>query len=208
MPWFLVDDTFPTHPRVLATSLEARGLWVTVGSWSSAHLTDGAVRDHELASLGGTPELAAELVTAGLWKRMKGGYRFVPGETCKIPSQQAVDNARKLKAERQNRWREGQRRRRVDASTDASQDVHQSGSDLMADVVNQGAGGNARASPDVIDMIITEIHAATGRSIDADWAGRVAAEVLKGRSTASPLAYIRKAIRSETDPRTRFLPQY
>ena len=76
MPWFPVDDSFYSHPKTLATSLAARGLWVTAGSWSSAHLQDGAVPDHVLASLGGTPELAAELVAAGLWKRTKRGYVF------------------------------------------------------------------------------------------------------------------------------------
>jgi len=74
--WFKVDDSFHSHPKVLATSLAARGLWVTAGSWSSKHLTDGVLRDQELAALGGTPELAAELVAAGLWRRAKGGYRF------------------------------------------------------------------------------------------------------------------------------------
>lgn len=76
MPWFRVDDGFATHPKVLATSLAARGLWVTAGSWSSAHLTDGVVPDHVLASLGGTPELAGELVAAGLWRRVKGAWKF------------------------------------------------------------------------------------------------------------------------------------
>ena len=76
MPWFPVDDSFYSHPKALATSLAARGLWATAGSWSSAHLTDGVVPVHVLASLGGTPELAAELVTAGLWRRTRNGYVF------------------------------------------------------------------------------------------------------------------------------------
>ncbi len=78
MPWFPVDDSFHSHPKVLATSLAARGLWVTAGSWSNdhAHPTDGVISDHVLASLGGTPELAAELVAAGLWRRTRKGYVF------------------------------------------------------------------------------------------------------------------------------------
>src|SRR6266704_3002926 len=76
MPWFPVDDSFHSHPKALATSLAARGLWATAGSWSSAHLTDGVVPVHVLASLGGTPELAAELVAAGLWRRTRQGYVF------------------------------------------------------------------------------------------------------------------------------------
>ena len=76
MPWFPVDDSFYSHPKALATSLAARGLWATAGSWSSAHLTDGAVPDHVLGSLGGTPELADELCAAGLWRRTRRGYVF------------------------------------------------------------------------------------------------------------------------------------
>lgn len=78
MPWFPVDDSFHSHPKVLATSLAARGLWATAGSWCSdtAHLTDGVIPGHVLAALGGTPELAAELVAAGLWRRTRKGYAF------------------------------------------------------------------------------------------------------------------------------------
>src|SRR5215472_9811726 len=78
MPWFPVDDGFHSHPKVLATSLSARGLWVTAGSWCSQsdHRTDGVVPHHVLASLGGTPELAAELCAAGLWRRTRKGYVF------------------------------------------------------------------------------------------------------------------------------------
>jgi hypothetical protein len=81
---------------------------VTAGSWSSDHLTDGVVKDHVLASLGGTPELADELVAEGLWRRIRGGYEFHDWLD-KNPSRQAVDNQRKTNAERQSRWREAQR---------------------------------------------------------------------------------------------------
>ena len=105
MPWFRVDDAFHSHPKVLATSLAARGLWATAGSWSSAHLTDGVLRDREVAALGGTPELAAELVTAGLWERRRGGYQFHDWLS-RNPSKEAVENGRKSDAERQRRRRD------------------------------------------------------------------------------------------------------
>src|SRR5690606_13872345 len=77
MPWFKVDDSFHSHPKVLATSAAALGLWVVAGAWSSANLTEGFVPDHALPRL--IPDsgpLAKELVTNGLWRRTKGGYRF------------------------------------------------------------------------------------------------------------------------------------
>ena len=119
MPWFLVDDQFPTDDRVLAVSLAARGLWVMAGAWSSAHRTD-VVPDHVLASLGSTPELVAELATARIVRRAKGGYRLTQSGLCKIPSQETVDKQREMKTDRQRRWRETQRRRNVDASTGPS----------------------------------------------------------------------------------------
>lgn len=74
---FLVDDSFHSHPKQLAASLAAVGLWSVAGSWSNEHLTDGFVPDHVLQSLArGQVELAKELVSAGLWQRIKGGYRF------------------------------------------------------------------------------------------------------------------------------------
>lgn len=77
MTWFKVDDSLHSHPKVMAASLAAIGLWSVAGSWSSDHLTDGFIPDHMIPSLTrGQIELAKELITAGLWKRARGGYRF------------------------------------------------------------------------------------------------------------------------------------
>jgi hypothetical protein len=75
--WFKVDDSFHSHPKVLAASPAALGLWVVAGSWSGSNLSDGFVPDHVLPRLlPGSDSLARELVAAGLWKRARGGYRF------------------------------------------------------------------------------------------------------------------------------------
>jgi hypothetical protein len=77
MTWFKVDDSFHSHPKVLATSPAALGLWVVAGAWSSANLTEGFVPDHALPRLIDDPErLAKELVSNGLWRRERGGYRY------------------------------------------------------------------------------------------------------------------------------------
>lgn len=112
MPWFRVDDGFHSHPKTLSTSLSARGLWVTAGSWSSAHLTNGVVRPQDLAALGGTPELAAELVSAGLWEKRRGGGWQFHGWCDKNPTKEAVENDRKAAAERQRRSRQARLSRR------------------------------------------------------------------------------------------------
>jgi len=105
MPWFPVDDSFHSHPKVLATSLAARGLWATAGSWSSDHLTDGAVPDHVFASLGGTPELADELIAAGLWRRTRRGYAF--HDWLQWGSKRTAAQIRELRATRAESGRKG-----------------------------------------------------------------------------------------------------
>jgi hypothetical protein len=114
-----MDDDFPTHPGAMAVSLAAKGLWATAGAWCSKRLTD-VVPDHVLASFGSTSELEAELCAAGMLKRVRGGFRYTQEGLCKIPVKETHEHKRKLKNERQQRWREGRRRRSVDASTRAS----------------------------------------------------------------------------------------
>lgn len=77
MTWFKVDDRFHSHPKAAASTLAALGLWAVAGSWSSDHLTDGFMPDHVVPLLSrGASELADELVAAGLWRRVRGGYQF------------------------------------------------------------------------------------------------------------------------------------
>lgn len=77
MTWFKVDDSFHSHPKVLATDPAALGLWVVAGAWCSSNLTDGFVPDYALPRLlPDGAELAKKLVTSGLWTRTKGGYRY------------------------------------------------------------------------------------------------------------------------------------
>jgi hypothetical protein len=77
MTWFKVDDSFHSHPKVLAAAPAALGLWVIAGSWCSANPSDGFVPDYVLLRLlPGSVELAEQLVSCGLWRRTRGGYRF------------------------------------------------------------------------------------------------------------------------------------
>lgn len=76
MPWFKVDDGFHGHPKVLDLSIAAVGLWTLAGSWASKYLTDGHVTHRAIARLGGSSDLAAELVEAGLWLDVDEGFQF------------------------------------------------------------------------------------------------------------------------------------
>jgi len=152
MPWFRVDDGFHNHPKVLKAGTAAVGLYVRCGSYSAQQLTDGFVPS-EVAAQYGSPEWARRLVDVGLWVTVDGGYRM-PDFLEYNPSRAKVLAEREQKAKRQQRWREGQKGRRVtgastNASTTPSRDASPSRPPL------KGEGG-ARASPtDPVDNSCT-----------------------------------------------------
>lgn len=111
MTWFLVDDGFHSHSKarkVAAKCPAALGLWVIAGSWSSKNLTDGFIPDDDLPwLLPGAETLAAELVTARLWRRVKGGHQFHDWpDYNKVKEQVLVDRA--AARDRMRRLRSGE----------------------------------------------------------------------------------------------------
>lgn len=74
---FQVDPDFYDHPKAIGMSDAATALWVRAGSYSAAKLTDGFIAEAALSLLTRCPEEASgELVMRGLWRRVKGGFRF------------------------------------------------------------------------------------------------------------------------------------
>jgi hypothetical protein len=121
MPWFRLDDSFHSHPKVLQAGNEAIGLYVRCGTYAAQHLTDGFIPEH-VVLLYGSKKLAAVLVEAKLWRRTRGGWKM-PDYLEYNPSKEAVDKDRRGKAERQKRWRENRRRRVTNASSNASRNA-------------------------------------------------------------------------------------
>lgn len=75
--WFKVSDDFHSHPKAMAAGPAAVGLWALAGSWSSANAQGGFVPDYVLPRLSeDSTALARKLVAAGLWMKVKNGYRF------------------------------------------------------------------------------------------------------------------------------------
>lgn len=66
MPWFKVDDTAHSHPKLRKAGTAAAGLWMFGGSYAAQYLTDGVIHAHFVASTG-TPVQVAKLVRLGLW---------------------------------------------------------------------------------------------------------------------------------------------
>src|SRR5215467_4729334 len=98
MPWFRVDDSFHSHPKVIAAGNEAVGLYVRCGAYAAEHLTDGFIPE-SIALLYGSDALAETLVKTKLWRRTRGGWRM-PDYLDYNPSKEAVDKERKQAAER------------------------------------------------------------------------------------------------------------
>lgn len=66
MPWFAVDDSAHTHPKIVKAGNAAVGLWMRCGSYAAQHLTDGIVPG-AIATMYGTGPQIAKLVKLGLW---------------------------------------------------------------------------------------------------------------------------------------------
>jgi len=112
VPWMAVDDQMHSHRKFAklgADRLAASGLWVTAGSWASAHLTDGFVPDYIVMSWDPTLDMARALVRVGLWVEDKTdedeGYRFHDWAGSNKTREQ-VEAARADGAERKRRSRE------------------------------------------------------------------------------------------------------
>ena len=221
MPWFRLDEGFHSHPKVITAGNEATGLYVRCGTYAAQHLTNGFVPEHIVGLYGGSQirsrgdaadgkaeSLADTLVRVKLWRRVRGGWRM-PDYLDYNPSKQAVDKERKQAAERQRRRRAAIASRRESTRESHPPDPSRSVTDPVVDVINRTDRSNgARAGPDVIQAIITEILERTGRHVTDEWAQRIADGILGGRHVASPAAYCRQAIRADPDPRHRFLPLY
>lgn len=104
MPWFRLEDSFHSHPKVIAAGNEAAGLFVRCGTYAAEHLTDGFIRQ-DVALLYGSAELAGTLVRAGLWNRTRGGWQ-IHDYLDYNPSAEQVKQERKQAAERQRRRRD------------------------------------------------------------------------------------------------------
>lgn len=106
MAWFKVDDGLHSHPKVIDLELEALGLWVAAGSWCADYLTDGLISSGQIRRLGGTDELAEELVRAELWSREGKRYRFNDW-TDYQPTKSAVESEREAARRRMQELRSG-----------------------------------------------------------------------------------------------------
>lgn len=103
--WVKLDDGFAEHPRVSGLSDAAFRLHVASMCYAAHYLTDGRVPAHRVHGKPLAP-LVAELVKAGLWTRNGTGYEIHDWRDYN-PTREDVERQRKMRNERQRRWREG-----------------------------------------------------------------------------------------------------
>lgn len=116
MTWFRLDDSFHSHPKVLAAGNAAVGLFVRCGTYSAEHLTEGFVPS-EVALMYGNRKLTSRLVEVGLWTPAPGvppGW-VMPDYLDYNPSKEQVESDRAGAAERQRRAREKARESREES---------------------------------------------------------------------------------------------
>jgi hypothetical protein len=177
---------------------------------------------HVLASLGGTPELAAELVAAGLWRRTRQGYVFHDWlDWGSKRTAVEIRELRKIRAEngRKGGVASGKTRSKPEAKTkQIASRLPRGGLNPMsstttktlsvADVGNQSQDRNARDDPEIDEIlttIIQAIYATTSRVVDVAWAAKIRDHILNGHKAGNPVAYVRAVIEKDPDPYTRFL---
>ncbi len=78
MAWVKLDDTMPTHPKVLAAGPQAFALDVAGICYSNKHATDGMIASYALPAvlpgLSNPKRHAAKLVEVGRWVEVDGGW--------------------------------------------------------------------------------------------------------------------------------------
>ncbi|MFZ3546024.1 hypothetical protein ACODT3_10600 [Streptomyces sp. 4.24] len=108
MPWVRLDDRFPSHRKVALLSDRAFRLHVTALCWSSENLTEGLIRDKELAVVArirGLKGVAKELEDAKLWDRTEDGWVIHDYLVYQFSREQVLAE-REGNAARQKAWRE------------------------------------------------------------------------------------------------------
>jgi hypothetical protein len=99
MPWFRLEESFHSHPKVVAAGNAAAGLWVRCGTYSAQYLTDGYIPDDVIARYREARSREVErLLAARLWVQTDGGV-LMPDYLEYNPSAADVKLKRKLDLE-------------------------------------------------------------------------------------------------------------
>lgn len=93
MTWVRIDETFATHPKVVAAGNAAVGLWLRCLTWSASQLTDGVIPD-AIARMYGPAKDMNRLAEVGLWRK-DGNAWVIPDYLEYQPSAEQVREQRR-----------------------------------------------------------------------------------------------------------------
>jgi len=138
MAWARVDDGWWAHPKVVGLDLTARGLWVSVLSWSCQHKTDRVPRQI-VAMCGDDGTAAAQLVAAGLWVTDGDGWAIHDWD------EYQSERARKAAAGRIGGQRSGEVRRSAQDTNEADDGASHEADQGASHEADDGASHEADA---------------------------------------------------------------
>jgi len=123
MAWVRVDDAFYDHPKFVALTPGAVGLWVIGLAYCNRNLTDGFIHNLALPRLLADDmdtcvNYANELVAVGTWEEIEEGYQVVNYLEFQ-PSAAEVRQQREVERQRKAEWRARKADKRL--SREASQ---------------------------------------------------------------------------------------
>jgi hypothetical protein len=126
--WVKLDDGFPDNPKVDALSCPAFRLYVSGLCHAARVLTDGFVDSRRVHRLVPNYEAShtAELVDAGLWMTVDGGW-MVNDYLKYNPSKAKVEQDRERSAERKKKWLEAREQGRNSVPNGVANGVRNSG---------------------------------------------------------------------------------
>jgi hypothetical protein len=224
---FTADDDFNDHPKTWNLPDSAVALWSRAGAWSARNAQFGLVPAEMLARFCSDPVQAVqELLTRGLWRRVKGGYQFTDwgrvGETAEQAAQKEADvkAKRDYDAERQREYRA--RRKTAPAgdtrpalpvagavtpmshATSCDTSIDRSDLDQSIEGGRSKSDGRARERPELVTAVADAICAKVGYVPTDDQALTVIGAIRErarkaGVRIRSPLAYIPAAVANEPD---------
>ena len=212
-----IDVLMPTNPKVCGLGLASRWLLIELWCYCGQHLTDGFVPDAVWRRTGRIRD-RQPLVDKGFAHRVRGGYQMHDY----LEHQRSRAEVEEIREKRRKAGEKGGRAKasakqvpehvsskspsKTSSKHLAEAEAEAEADRSVADVSDQSSRRNARSDSGLIDLIISEIRHATGRTVAAGWAAGIRDSLLEGRDVTDPAAYLRQAIRSERDPQNRFLP--
>jgi hypothetical protein len=158
MVWVKLDDSYPTHPKMVAAGPLGLALQTSAICYSNRYLTDGYIPTKvakklldldELPGIG-WKSIANRLVEVGAWREVPGGYQIHDYAEYQ-PSKAEVEEGRRAAKERMQRVRANKQRTNSERSGDVrakfgvrSPDVRSTPSRPVPDVPTERTRAHAR----------------------------------------------------------------